>query len=535
MSGKINNDIIESFLRCDYKSYLKCNNTFGCKTEYELIESELRDKYKNKFYKNIRSYPENQILTVYDFRKKVHVEKPTFIISPIWQSKQFNIVFDALEILPNYSSPENITYIPITISPKENVKKLEKLNFVIKCLILENFGIIPEFGKIIYGRELKCSNIKLITHLQEAEKKLNELIKTINGPEAPRFYRNNFCKICEFQDACRTKLIELDDLSLLGGISKKEILKRNNRGIFSIYQLSYTFRPRKKNPKKKAIQKNQRFLWELKALSLREQRTYIQDVPKLPENKTEVYIDFEGLPEENFIYLIGILIKNNKTERCLSFWANSKEEEETIFTQFLDTLSELRDYTVYHYGSYEHRAIKRICKNFNELYTVIANRILKRSINVLNIFTSIVYPPTYTNELKEIASFLEFQWSEKNASGLQSIVWRKKWELYGENVYRHKLIQYNTDDCRALIIIKRWLAGIAKELKNQINNLFFRSENVIVEQDYALQYGRLNYVFPEFEYVNKCAYFDYQQKKIYFKTNDDVRKAIKRKKRASKH
>ena len=241
----ITNKIIDSFLRCDYKSYLQFNNTIGSKTEYELLEDELRDLYKNKFYQKLRESPENQILSVDNLQKTIQVEKNAFIIAPTWQSKQFHISFDALELLPNKSSSGKLTYIPISISPQEKVSKLEKLSFVIKCLILEEHGIKPEFGKIIYGCNLKSTKIKISSYLQEAKKKLNELINTVNSSEAPRFFKNKYCNTCEFQATCKTKLIEADDLSLLGSISRREVLKKNNRGIFSIYQLSYTFRPRK--------------------------------------------------------------------------------------------------------------------------------------------------------------------------------------------------------------------------------------------------------------------------------------------------
>ena len=405
----ISNEVIDSFLKCDYKSYLQFKNSIGSKTEYEQLEDELRELYRNQYYKKLRANPENQILSLDDLPKTIQTEKKAFVIAPTWQSNQFQISFDALELVPSNSSSGKVTYIPISISPQDKVSKLEKLSFVIKCLILKDHSISPEFGKIIYGRDLKSTKIKISSYLQEARKKLKELINTVNSSEAPRFFQNKYCKTCEFQDACKTKLIEADDLSLLGNISKKEVLKKNNRGIFSIYQLSYTFRPRKKSKKKKASPKSQRFLWELKALALREKRTYIQDIPQLPESKTEIYLDFEGLPDEGFVYLIGMVIKKDESERCLSFWANSQAEEENIFKQLFDTLSEVGEYTIYHYGSYEIRALKRISTHLDDSYKAEVNKILKNCINLLSFFTSMVYPPTYTNELKDIAGFLGFQ------------------------------------------------------------------------------------------------------------------------------
>ena len=186
----ITNEIIDSFLRCDYKSYQQFNNTIGCKTEYELLEGELRELYRKKFCNKLREPPENQIFSVDDFQKEIQVERTAFIIAPIWQSNQFYIGFDALELFPNKSLSGKVTYAPISISPKEKVSKLEKLSFVIKCLILEEHDIRPEFGKIIYGCDLKSTKIKISSYLQEAKKKLKELINTVNRSEAPRFFQN---------------------------------------------------------------------------------------------------------------------------------------------------------------------------------------------------------------------------------------------------------------------------------------------------------------------------------------------------------
>jgi len=42
------------------------------------------------------------------------------------------------------------------------------------------------------------------------------------------------------------KAIEKDDLSLLGGMSENERKKLRSKGIFTVTQLSYTFRPRRR-------------------------------------------------------------------------------------------------------------------------------------------------------------------------------------------------------------------------------------------------------------------------------------------------
>ncbi len=80
----------------------------------------------------------------------------------------------------------------------------------------------------------------------------------------------------------------------------------------------------------------------------------------------------------------------------------------------------------------------------------------------MNIFNNNVYPPTYSNSLKEIARFLKFEWTEKDSSGLQCTVWRYNWEISKNNDLKRKIIQYNIEDCNALRVVKDWIVSIDK-------------------------------------------------------------------------
>jgi hypothetical protein len=133
----ITNEIIESFLRCDYKAYQKFNNEAGCKTEYEILEIELLNLYKNKFYEMIQANPENQIQKELIFTEKTKIKNILFVIEPVFQDKQFYISFDALEIHPQKSYSSEMLCTPIIISKNEKISQIEKLCLVIKCLIFK--------------------------------------------------------------------------------------------------------------------------------------------------------------------------------------------------------------------------------------------------------------------------------------------------------------------------------------------------------------------------------------------------------------
>lgn len=197
----IHNSVIESFLNCKYKAYLEYNNQFGSKTEFELLNHEILKSNKAKFYNNIRvKFSNDQIIENFEFDKKLRIKNIVYAIEPTLKTKEFNIIFDAFEICPLNHSFRKISYIPMLISPREKVSRIEKLLLCIHCLILsQRQGTNPEFGKIIYGNELKSTKFKLDVYSKEAKRLLDELIKIISNKEyIPPFYQNNHCKICEF-------------------------------------------------------------------------------------------------------------------------------------------------------------------------------------------------------------------------------------------------------------------------------------------------------------------------------------------------
>jgi predicted RecB family nuclease len=187
----------------------------------------------------------------------------------------------------------------------------------------------------------------------KAEKLLADTRRIING-SAPIFYKNKHCPECQFWKTCYQKLKDKDCISLLGNISPKIIERYHKKGIFTILQLSHLFRPRRRSRRKPKIASN--YLWELKALAIREQKTYVMYTPDIESISEAIYLDFEGLPDERFIYLIGGIVHfENKPDETFSFWADSRENEKEIFRNLFRLLNQYPDLKIYHYGSYEIR------------------------------------------------------------------------------------------------------------------------------------------------------------------------------------
>ena len=502
---QITNEILLGFIYCPYKAYRKNKSESGEISDYEKLSIDLKYSQKLLFSKALSS-EKKQIKTQPTGNNFTF--KDGTILDPKFSNSNIEIIPDGIEFIGKNK------IIPILITPFEKITKTDKLFVSFQAAYLQNeFHFQIEHCKIVYGKNLKQTKIRISSFSKTIKKSINELNKILTQSNSSIYYRNNHCQICEFQNSCLEKLKERDDLSLLTGLKPKEILQKNNRGIFSVKQLSYHFRP-KKNP-----YKIRRHLPELKALAIRENIIFVQEKPILPIAKTEIYLDIESIPDRDFYYLIGVLIKDEEKIQQFSFWADTTHNTKDIFIELITLILKYNEFVIFHFGSYEPQVLRKMIKKLPDDLLKYEKEILSKCYNVLKVFNHI-YPPTYTNTLKEISRFLGFNWTDPNASGIQSIVWRRKWELEQNEEYKIKLIRYNHEDCEALEKIVKWIKNIDQQnIKNTTE----------VKKQFDYTFGNPNHLIADYEAINKYSYFDYQRNKIYLKTNKTIKKAIHRK------
>jgi hypothetical protein len=262
-----------------------------------------------------------------------------------------------------------------------------------------------------------------------------------------------------------------------------------------------------------------------------------------------------------------------------------------VFELFAQTLSQFPNGHVFHYGTYETRALKRIAlrlgpamskcfvggqttyetralkrialrlgpamsKCFVGGQTTYETRALKRialrlgpamskcfvggqTTNVLSALYSKVYFPTYSNRLKDVAGSLGYVWQAPTPSALQTVVWRHEWEQTRDPAVKATLLRYNLDDCQALKLLTAFLYGIGGQ-SSSVSPPDSRPEVVPVESlaDQTERcndaWGKKEFAVADFESITKCAYFEYQRAKIFLRTNSSFRNIQRRQKRKEK-
>ena len=131
----------------------------------------------------------------------------------------------------------------------------------------------------------------------------------------------------------------------------------------------------------------------------------------------------------------------------------------------------------------------------------------------------------------------------RTASGLQSLVWRARWEQNHEQGWKDKLLTYNAEDCAALKKVTEFVLAIGEAARSRGEGAAVPSLATAVawadEVTAPLtqpEWCDPKFAFQDLDHVNRCAYFDYQREKVFLRTSDAVRRAClthrKRKTRA---
>ena len=537
MGARITRDIIESYLHCRLKAHLKLAGNQGIRSDYEGFLLQTRREVRQQAISKILSktsrddVASNIPLTVASLRAG-----SSYVLDTILEDDLLSVSFDGLKKVDGPSGLGDFHYVPMLFHEGRTVGKDQKLLLEVMGLLLSQVqGKLPAYGIVWHGRECKVSKVRLNPDHRRSQNLLRELKEMASASTPPSLLLNKHCPVCEFRQRCHDQAVQEDNLSLLRGMGEKEIKSYVRKGIFTVTQLSYTFRPRRRPKWARAAPRPHSFA--LQALALRENKIYINGSPNLKKSALSIYLDIEGLPDDDLYYLIGVLIDDGLTQQMHSFWADSKDEQGHVITQLVQLLIQYTNYTLYHFGNYENKALKALKTLVPDELRQPLEEIQRRAVNVLSTVHASVYVPTLSNTLKNIAGFLGFHWTDAQATGLDSIVWRCRWETTHDDSLKDRLLRYNREDCLGLKRVTDFVTSLNREQDPEPPTAPTALPDVVntseLQRNTGLshRFGKISFVFPELDFVNKCAYFDYQREKVYVRTNKTLKGIQKVKRR----
>jgi uncharacterized protein len=178
----------------------------------------------------------------------------------------------------------------------------------------------------------------------------------------------------------------------------------------------------------------------------------------------ELYFDIEAAPDVDVIYLHGVLVVDHRhqTEQFHALLAESADQEQAAWEQFLDLVLQYPQAPIYHFCPYEAQTARKLTQHYGSLPADELQRLLTRFVDIHWCVTEAVTLPVESYALKHIARWMGFEWRDSEANGAQSICWYNEWLATGDRAYLDAILRYNEDDCRATYHVKHWLTEFAK-------------------------------------------------------------------------
>lgn len=242
----ITRDVLESYIACEYKAYLKlAEQADGTKGRHTTpfgdsqYPSQLAGPVRTPFRADENAIPVR--LTSSCLRKAKH-----HILNILFETDTVSIHIEGLQRVEGSSSLGDFHYLPLVFKTGSDTDEAQRMLLDVYGSILSRLqGRVPAKG-VIWTDERKSSTVQLSPGARRGERILNTVNEIQKSDQKPVLILNKHCQICEFRKRCLAQAVEEDNLSLLQGISKAEILRLRKKGIFTITQLSYTFKPRGK-------------------------------------------------------------------------------------------------------------------------------------------------------------------------------------------------------------------------------------------------------------------------------------------------
>jgi predicted RecB family nuclease len=368
---KITRDVIESYLHCKTKAALKLAMEDGTKSDYEIWSTEQITRENRGATDNlIRIYNGRTVAEKIALTAPMMKTAPDVILNGRFEDESLSIFIDALVRDDAISSKRRQpTYIPVLFHGGE-IRAAQKILLEIFALLISGLQHQEPTVGLVFRSDGKPKTVRLEPGLKIARSTLCGAKELYQGSLSPMLVLNNHCQICEFQSHCRAEAVKQDNLSLLQGIKESQITRLNRKGIFTINQLSYTFEMRRRPKRVKKIRHKHEF--SLRALALREKKTFVHNSPTIAISDTRIYLDIEGTPQHGTYYLIGVITVSGGREVYEAYWANSDSESDqrNIFAKLLDHLRQFSDFSLLHFGSYEVVALRRMRTLSNPLIFV---------------------------------------------------------------------------------------------------------------------------------------------------------------------
>jgi predicted RecB family nuclease len=175
-----------------------------------------------------------------------------------------------------------------------------------------------------------------------------------------------------------------------------------------------------------------------------------------------LFFDIETDPMRDICYLHGFVERiggDNGTEKFVAFFAEhpTPEDEERAFAQAWAYMQACNPCTIYYYSKYERTIYRKLRAKYPNVCSEADIEALFEPTHAVDLYYDVVFKatewPTRDFSIKTLAKYLGFSWRDTHPSGAASIEWFNRWVETQDVEVKHRILDYNEDDCRATRVL----------------------------------------------------------------------------------
>lgn len=512
----ITQEIFEAFLQCPTKSYLPSHVDTVAEDALGQARQRWEELFRHAVSSRLRAaVSENQVYVGTPPAEAIKQRQYRMILDWTLLTSDVRAHLHGVELARSARAKDESVYVPIRFVSTERISTADKLLLAFDAFVFSRTcgSALPRLGKLIHGREYATTTVPLTALYAKVQSVVAAIAAQHASPTPPPLVLNKHCAECQYASRCRQISTQADDLSLLAKMSAKDRQKYHEKGIFTVTQLSYTFRPRRHRD----VGHGRKHEHALQALAIRKNQVHVIGNVTLPSEGTPVYFDVEGDPDRGFYYCIGLRFAAAGAIVQRSYWADSPSDEATMWAQCLSTLGTMNAPRLVHYGGYETTFLRQMKERYpNPQQIALLDQLIASAVNLLSTIYAHVYFPVYSNGLKNVARYLGFRWSEPAPSGLVALSWRREWECSRAPDLKHMLVTYNAEDCAAAQTVAEALSALSRS--SPIGNADVVDVTTL-RREYPQRFGEIDFALPEFRQINDSAHWDHQREKVYARSS----------------
>ena len=372
-------------------------------------------------------------------------------------------------------------------------------------LLAEIQGVLPDYMHVVLGGGAKPESFFVQRYLALFRKVKRDFVAAQQAGAQTYPEPVEHCRICDWSTECDSQWRKDDHLSLVANITRNQrqaLVAYGTETVAGLARLPLPLEPKIEGIKDQAFANiHQQARLQVQG---REERRHVYELLLPPEPEKglcslpapspgDIFLDFEGDQftfESGLEYLFGVVriaedttAENGKREGGApvvyeATWAMNPAAEKLAFEAFIKTVMDRRriypDMHIYHYGSYEETAIKRMAGQHStcvdEVDELLRGEVL---VDMLRAVRQGLRASVESYSIKKLEPLYDYQRDVDLRDANRALHTFQTLLAFGfgaENLNELKtaIAGYNRDDCVSAMRLRDWLERLRTELEQHV-------------------------------------------------------------------